>query len=302
LDRAQKFYALASQQGGDAFIDRSNAKQLEGKPMSYALNSLKDVTLRVNRMNVEAIGLLSENRDSEADLLLQQALSLDPHNTFTLNNLGVAKEALGDYDGALKYYHAAAAAHSTEPIVVTLNHTWRGKPVSKMAAESAKQLQARMQNVDTAEGRAELLTLQGVSATNRNDWSAAKQDFLKAYSLDPNSAFSLNNLGYVSERDGDLETAQFFYAKAEKADDANARVGLATQSSAAGKHLVAVATDSDLKVDDVLDQNKQARRQQAAPIQLNRRPNATGGDSEASPEQPSPSAPSTSVPPTPHSN
>src|ERR1700678_1318979 len=43
LDRAQKFYALAAQQGGDAFVDRSNSKQLEGKPMSYALNSLKDV-------------------------------------------------------------------------------------------------------------------------------------------------------------------------------------------------------------------------------------------------------------------
>jgi Flp pilus assembly protein TadD len=302
LDRAQKFYALASEQGGDAFIDRSNAKQLEGKPMSYALNSLKDVPLRVNRMNVAAIGLLSDNRDSEADLLLQQALALDPHNTFTLNNLGVAKEALGDYDEALKYYNAAAASHSAEPIVVTLNHTWRGKPVSKMAAESAKQLQARMQNVDTAEGRAVLLTLRGVSATNRNDWSAAKQDFLKAYSLDPNSAFSLNNLGYVSERDGDLETAQFFYAKAEKADDAGSRIGLATQSSAEGKHLVAVASDSDQKVDDVLDQNKQARRQQASPIQLNRRVNAPGASEEPSPSAPSSSAPSTSVPQTPHSN
>jgi Flp pilus assembly protein TadD len=173
-----------------------------------------------------------------------------------------------------------------------------------MAAESAKLLQARMQNVDTAEGRAALLTLRGVSATNRNDWSAAKQDFLKAYSLDPNSAFSLNNLGYVSERDGDLETAQFFYAKAEKADDAEARIGLATQSSAAGKHLVAVATDSDLKVDDVLDQNKQARRQQAAPIQLNRRVKTPEGDSRVSPEEPSPSpsAPSTSMLQTPHSN
>src|ERR1035437_4005875 len=41
LDRAQKFYARASQQGCDARIDLSNAKQLEGKPMTYALNSLK---------------------------------------------------------------------------------------------------------------------------------------------------------------------------------------------------------------------------------------------------------------------
>ena len=83
LDRALKLYALASEQGGEAFIDRSNAKQLVGKPMSYALNGLQDVPMRVNHMNVEAIGLLSQNRIYEADLLLQQALALDPQNTFT---------------------------------------------------------------------------------------------------------------------------------------------------------------------------------------------------------------------------
>ena len=83
LDRALKLYALAAEQGGEAFIDRSNAQQLVGKPMSAALNGLKDVPMRVNRMNVQAIGLLSENRNYEADVLLQQALILDPQNTFT---------------------------------------------------------------------------------------------------------------------------------------------------------------------------------------------------------------------------
>ncbi len=122
---------------------------------------------------------------------------------------------MGDYEEALKYYREAAAAHSTEPIVVTMNRAWRGKPVSEMAAKSAKELQARLDKVNTDEARAAMLTWRGVSATNRNDWSAAKQDFLKAYSLDPKSAFSLNNLGYVSEKDGDLETAQFYYDRAQ---------------------------------------------------------------------------------------
>src|SRR5580698_3165322 len=39
LDRARKFYALASEQSSNANIDRSNAKQLEGKPMDYAFKS-----------------------------------------------------------------------------------------------------------------------------------------------------------------------------------------------------------------------------------------------------------------------
>jgi Flp pilus assembly protein TadD len=299
LDRAQKFYALASEQGGDAFIDRSNSKELQGKSMSYALSSLKDVPMRVNRMNVQAMELLSEGHNDEAEHLLQQALTLDPQNTFTQNNLGVAEEALGDYESALKYYDDAAEAHSSEPVVVTLNRAWRGKPVSEMAADSARQLQDRMRKLDTAEARAAMLTVRGVSAANRNDWTAARQDFLQAYSLDPSNAFSLNNLGYVSEKDGDLETAQFFYTKAEDASDANARVGLATQPLAEGQHLVEVATDSDQKIDGEL-QSKQARRRQAGPAMLNRRVKEPPAD-QKTPPAPSP-APANSVPPTPHSN
>ena len=127
LDRAQKFYALASEQGSDARIDISNAKQLEGKPMSYALNNLKDVPMRVNRMNVEAIELLSQDRNFEAYLLLQQALALEPQNPFTLNNMGVAEEATGDFEDALKHYNEAADSRSSEPIVVTLKRVMERK-------------------------------------------------------------------------------------------------------------------------------------------------------------------------------
>jgi Flp pilus assembly protein TadD len=273
LDRAQKFYALASEQASDAVIDRTNAKHLEGKPMRGAFGGLNDVPMQINRMNVEAIRLLSENRTPEADLLLQHALAMDPRNTFTLNNMGVAKEARGDYEQALTYYMAAADSHSLEPVIVTLNHSWRGKPVSEMAADSAKKLKERMRNAASDQAQAALLTVRGVSATNRNDWPAAKQDFLQAYSLDPNNAFSINNLGYLAERDGDLETAQFFYARARKAEHANDRVGLATQRSAEGKHLSAVVTDSDQNVGDKIVVDNQARQRRSGPIELKHRDN-----------------------------
>ena len=113
--------------------------------------------------------------------------------------------------------------------------------------------------------------MRGVSATNRNDWKAARQDFLKAYSLDPYSAFTLNNLGYVSERDGDLETAKFFYTKAQQADDANARVGLATIGAVEGEHLQAVAADSDQKVGGEIDRFRQQRHAEPGNVELERR-------------------------------
>ena len=289
LDRALKFYALATEQGSDAVIDRSNASQLEGKPMNYAFSSLKNVPMRVNRMNVQAIELLSHRESFEADLLLREALVLDPRNPFTLNNLGVAEEATGDYETALKYYTAAADSGSTEPVIVTLKDSWRGRPVVELAAESARRVKKRIDETAAAELHAAMLTLQGVSATNRNDWQTARKDFLQAYSIDPHSAFSLNNLGYVAEKDGDLETAQLLYAKARKADDADARIGLATDRSAEGKHLVTVATDSDRKVDSEIDQSAQAVHRETGPVQLIRRDNTPvnpSGTPEKSPSVP----------------
>ncbi len=298
LDRAKNFYALASEQDSNATIDLSNSKQLEGKPMTYALNSLKDVPMRVNRMNVEAIGLLSQDRNFEADILLRQAFALEPDNLFTLNNLGVAEEAVGNFPDALKYYDEVAESHSSEPIVVTLERSSRGKAISVVAANSARQLRKQMQNVGATEARASMLTLRGVSATNRNDWRSAKQDFLEAYSSDPGSAFSLNNLGYIAEKDGDLETAKFYYSKARKAGNANARVGLATERSAEGQPIAAVAGDSGGKVDGEIEQYSQAARRQTGPIQLIPRDN-TPAKPEAVPSQPNavPQKPATPVSP-----
>lgn len=292
LERAQKFYGLASQQATDAVIDRTSAKRMEGRPMREAFGGLANGPMQVNRMNIEAMRLLSERRAPEAELLLQKALALDERNTFTLNNMGVAKESRGDFDDALKFYTAAADAHSLEPALVTMDRAWRGKPVSEMAADSAKKLRKRMGDALTAKAQAALLATRGVSATNRNDWPAARQDFLDAYALDSSSAFSLNNLGYLSERDGDPESAQFFYTKARQAANARDRVGLATRPTAEGMKLSAVTAESDQKVDRKMEQENQAKRRKSGPIQLKHRDNSPVVESAPAPDAP----PSTVVP------
>lgn len=268
LDRAQKFYKLASEQGCDAMIDVSSEKQLKGKPMMYAINDLKDTPMRVNRMNVEAIGLLAEGQSIEADRILRQALALEPQDPFTLNNLGVADEATGDFQDALTYYNRAAALGSSDPIVLSLKQSWRGKPVSKMAAESAKNLRKRMENMGNAQMQAMMLTYQGVSAANRNDWETARRDFVEAYSLDPSDAFTQNNIGYIAEKNGDLETAKFYYSHARTASDANSRVGIATKQPAQGQRLFAVASESNDMVGDELIQYQEERRMETGPIKL----------------------------------
>jgi hypothetical protein len=138
--------------------------------------------------------------------------------------------------------------------------------------------------------------MRGVSEANQNDWTSAKRDFLEAYSLDPVSAFSLNNRGYVAERDGDLETAQFYYLKARNAGNAKARIGLATQQSAEGQPLLAVASDSGHNVNGKLDQYKQSQRQQTGPIELIPRGDNNPPEHSPSPENPSPSETQPAVP------
>ena len=273
LDRAHKFYDLASEQGSNADIDVSNVKDLEGRPMKAAFESLQNTAMHVNRDNLNAMRLLSEGRGFEAIDLLKQALRLDPQNPFTLNNLGVAEESVGDSQSALRHYWEATRSQSKEPVVVTQNQTWTGKPVSEMAAANEERLAVKMQKAGRNEVEAALFSIRGVLAVNQNDVETAKQNFMRAYSLDPTSAFSLNNRGYVAELEGDLESAQYFYEKAQKAEDANAAVGLASRKFAQGTNLLTVAADSNSKVDDALDRYSEQRRKQTGPIELTPRGN-----------------------------
>ncbi len=259
-ERANKFYALAEKQDCDAVIELSSLDQLKGKPMLYALQDLKDAPLQLNRMNVQAIELLTQNRGFEATLLLGRALLLDPHNPFTLNNLGIAEELTGDLESAAEHYRAAAETHSTDVIIVSPQRSWRGKPISDLAAGSLKRVEEQLREQGPEKARATMLTFRGVTAVNGNDWQAAKQDFLQAYALDPTSAFSLNNLGYVAERNGDIETADFYYRKARRAGDAQAPVGLASGPAAQGQALAAVAGESTAKVGMELDRFSKAQR------------------------------------------
>lgn len=270
-ERAHKFYLLATGQATDALIDRASSSKLEGKSLQDAISSIHDVPMQVNRANVNAVRLLSEGRVQEADELLQRTLALDPRNAFTLNNIGVAKEAQGEYNEALRYYTAAADMHVEDPVVVTMTANWRGKPVSEMAEASAARLRSRMRMLQSESVQVALLNLRGVSALNRNNLDDAWKDFSKAYKLDPYNAFSLNNQGYIAEMSGDLESAQEFYRQARGGSEATDRIGLATRPAAEGAKLFSVAGESEEQVNNAIEAVRIAHRRNHAPIQLRRR-------------------------------
>jgi Flp pilus assembly protein TadD len=273
IERAQQYYSLAAQQSSEAVVDLASASQVRGRPMREAL-ALTSEPLQVNHANVEAVRLLSQGRASEADLMLQQALKTDPNNIYTLNNLGAAKEMQGENEEALRLYDRAAAAQQSASAVVTTNPSWRGRPVTQMAQQNAKALRDHLGRAQDVREQVAQLNLRGVSAVNRNDLRSADAAFRKAYALDPNDAFTLNNIGYVSELEGDQETAQFFYDHARQTLGASAVVGVASRRTAEGKKLFAVADDNTSRVDSKVAQERQALQRQNEPVALRRRDNS----------------------------
>jgi Flp pilus assembly protein TadD len=62
------------------------------------------------------------------------------------------------------------------------------------------------------------LNRDGVKAVKKNDLSKAEKLFYKAYLIDPDDPFTLNNLGYLSELQGRVERAQKYYQLAARED------------------------------------------------------------------------------------
>ena len=180
----------------------------------------------------------------------------------------------GENEEALKLYDQAAAAQQSASAVVTTNPSWRGRPVTQMAQQNTKALRDHLARAQDVREQVAELNLRGVSAVNRNDLRAADAAFRKAYALDPNDAFTLNNIGYVSELEGDQETAQFFYDHARQTLGASAVVGVASRRTAEGKKLFAVADDNTSRVDSKVAQERQALQRQNEPVALRRRDNS----------------------------
>jgi hypothetical protein len=113
----------------------------------------------------------------------------------------------------------------------------------------------------------------------------AREDFLQAYKIAPDDAFTLNNMGYLSELDGDRETAQYYYEKAREANRSGVQVGLATRKDVEGKKIGVVATNFDDQLQQRIEAERAARERLGGPIQLKRRDNTPVVEPEAPPPQ-----------------
>src|ERR1700741_3652931 len=93
------------------------------------------------------------------------------------------------------------------------------------------------------------LNREGVEAVRKHNYKKAEQLFYKAYLFDPDDAFTLNNLGYISEMQGQLDRAQRFYSLAAE-QSSEAVISLASAKRVVGRPMTeALATnDSPLQI------------------------------------------------------
>jgi tetratricopeptide (TPR) repeat protein len=125
------------------------------------------------------------------------------------------------------------------------------------------------------DARVARLNLRGVSAMNRNERKAAREDFQQAYKLDPANSFTINNMGYLAELEGDRETAQMYYEEAKKARHASLKVAMATRPEVEGRPVGEVAEQSDALVESRVTADAEARHRTSGTPALRTRDNKT---------------------------
>lgn len=288
VQRAERYYQLAAKENNsESVISQASEPKAEGQKLSAITGSYGNLQLRVNRGNVLAMSLLQQGRNQEAEDILRDTLKLDPANPFTLNNLGFAMEGQGDLQSALSYYNEASVKHSSEQIVVALDPHWRGKSISDIAFQNEESVRRLLATEKSDQEQAARLNVEGVSALNHNEPKRAIDYFQRAYKLDPQSAFSLNNMGYVSELYGDQETADDFYQQASRGDQAGTPVNIASRHEMVGDAAGQVASANAQGSEASLRAGAEIKRQRHEPIVLRRR-NNTPVSSPQSPNIPRP--------------
>jgi Flp pilus assembly protein TadD len=294
VERAQRYYELAAKENNsETVIAEATERKLKGQKLSQVTGSYANLDLQVNHGNIQAMVLLQQGRSQEAEDVLRKTLKLNPKNPFTLNNLGYAMEAQGDFEAALRYYNDASITHSSEPIIVAIDSHWRGKPISDIAFRNEQAVRERLKAEGSPQARAARLNLQGVSALNHNEPQKAEDFFRQAYRLDPQNAFSMNNMGFLAEVYGDEETAADFYSHARHGDQAGTAVSVASRHAMVGEAVGQVAATNTQGAEATLQVAAEAKRHNRPPIVLRRRDNTpvTGPSSENSPQNENPSVP-----------
>ncbi|HEY1527388.1 MAG TPA: hypothetical protein VGH51_14225 [Candidatus Angelobacter sp.] len=154
----------------------------------------------VQQLNRDGVAALKKHDIGKAKRLFYKAYLIDPNDPFTLNNLGYVSELEGSRDRAERYYDQARANTSEAVIDRSTAAEVQGKTVASVAGH-------------TAEGPMKVneLNSEALGLLNRDRAPEADVVLQAALKIDANNPFTLNNMGFAKEKEGELESAIRFY-------------------------------------------------------------------------------------------
>lgn len=194
----------------------------------------------VQQYNRDGVAAIDKHDYKKAKELFYKAYLLDPNDPFTLNNLGYVAELEGDVDRAQRFYELAGEENSEAVVDKASNDKVKGKTVASIAGHAE-------------EGGVQLnvMNVQALSLLNKDRAPEADLLLQKALKLDPKNPFTLNNMGYTKEKEGELEAAISYYSAAA-ALNSNDPIIVTAKSNWRGKPISEVAADNARKVRQVL--------------------------------------------------
>src|SRR5579884_645045 len=157
----------------------------------------------VQALNRDGVKEVQKRHIEKAKRIFYKAYLLDPDDPFTLNNLGYISELEGDADRALKYYELSSKNASQAKIDIASRPDLKGKP-----------LQDAFATLQVPDLKANKANVQAISLMGKDRYTEAEAVLKKALALDPRNPFTLNNMGYVMEAEGDLQSALRYYSSA----------------------------------------------------------------------------------------
>lgn len=220
----------------------------------------KDVTISlpkrtkptpVQKLNQEGVKEVEKHNYKKAKALFYKAYLIDPDDPFTLNNLGYIAEIEGQADRAERYYTLAQQQGSDAVVYKSTERAAVGQPVGKIAG-----------NAGDAKMQINRINVYAIGLLQKGHAPEADLALQKALKLDPNDPFTLNNLGFAREQEGELEQAYEFYTKAAN-QHANTPIVVTVHQSWRGKAISDIAERNAQKVRSLMAREQDVSAQVA---------------------------------------
>jgi Flp pilus assembly protein TadD len=157
----------------------------------------------VQNLNREGVEAIQKHQFQKAEKLFYKAYIIDPDDPFTLNNLGYVSEIQGKVERAQRFYELSARQNSDTTVDKSSIEALKGHPLTEVTgAYAARDLRVNRGNVEA------------MSLLTQGRVQEGEDVLERTLALDPKNPFTLNNLGYAMEGQGNLDSAFRYYSQA----------------------------------------------------------------------------------------